>query len=75
MLRHVCAMLSLEQIRKIDPALADIPDAELEQIRDAYYAAAQLAFDVRAERKSGSKNPVRLLTETIVKSWIEVGKI
>ena len=53
-------MLSLAKMRKIDPSLKDVPDAELEQIRDALSQYAQLAFEVYWTKKSGSKCPVGL---------------
>lgn len=58
---NAAAMLTLEQMIKIDPELGKLPKPELEAIRDALYEHAQLAFDVYWEKKRGSKNPVRLL--------------
>ena len=54
-------MLSVEQMRKVDPELASLSDSELEALRSDLYETAQLAFDVWWTEKSGSKNPVRLL--------------
>ena len=57
-------MLTLEQCRKLDPALADIPDAELLIIRDQLYELSQLAFeDWRAEKQS-SKYPTGVLPQS-----------
>ncbi len=56
-------MLSVEQIKKIDPSLADMSESELEKLREALYEVGQLAFDVWWHRKCGSKNPVRAFTD------------
>lgn len=51
-------MLSVEELKKIDPDLAGLTDAELEEVRAELYAVGQLAFDVWWTEESGSKNPV-----------------
>jgi len=56
-------VISLEDLRKIDPELNDLTDEELEQIRAELYQLGQLAFDVWWLEKDGSKNPVGSLTE------------
>lgn len=38
-------MLTLEECRKIDPRLNDLPDEEAERIIDDLYSLAQLALD------------------------------
>lgn len=38
-------MLTLEQLRKIDPDLKDCPDEELIKIRSALYELGNFAFD------------------------------
>ena len=38
-------MLTLEQCRRIDPDLANLPDEELLALRDKLYAVANTAFD------------------------------
>ncbi len=54
---NVC-VITVEQMKKIDPDLADMSEIELEELRDALYESAQLAFDVYWAKKNGSKNPV-----------------
>jgi hypothetical protein len=54
-------MLSIDQMLKIDPDLADLSDAELEELRGSLYESAQLAFEIYWAKKHGSKNPVGLL--------------
>lgn len=49
-------MLTLDQIRKLDPSLADVPDEELLVIRDCLYSTARIAFDTWQEQE-GSKIP------------------
>jgi len=44
-------------MRKIDPQLETLSDAEVEELRASFYEIAQLTFDVWWE-KNGSKNPV-----------------
>jgi hypothetical protein len=51
-------MLTPAQMRKIDPELAKLSDAELEGIRATLYEMADLAFDVWWQEKGGSKSPV-----------------
>lgn len=51
-------MLSVEQMLKIDPELADLSEADLIELQSSLYETAQLAFDVYWTRKHGSKNPV-----------------
>ena len=52
-------MLSLDQLRKIDPKFSGASDRQLEPLRQALYAMAQLAYEAR-HSKSGSKIPVGL---------------
>ncbi len=51
-------MLTLEQCRKLDPTLDDIPDDELLIIRDKLYELSTLAFEDWWEEKKGSKIPL-----------------
>jgi hypothetical protein len=55
-------MLTLEQLRRTDPELRDLPESELVEIRAALYESAQLAFEVYWSRKDGSKYPTGSLT-------------
>lgn len=53
-------MFSLEQIRKIDPALDDIPDDQLLKIRDDLYGLAELGLeDYFREKKLGKTGLVK----------------
>ena len=53
-------MISLEELRKIDPSLEKIPDDELIRIRHSLYALGQLSIETFMERKTGSKYPIRV---------------
>jgi len=53
-------MISLEELRRIDPTLEKISDDELIIIRNYLYAQGQLAFECWLEKQSGSKYPVRV---------------
>lgn len=51
-------MLTLEQCRRIDPDLANLPDEELLALRDKLYAVANVALDSLGPSrslKSGSR--------------------
>ncbi len=47
-------MLSLDQMRKLDPMLADISDEELLKIRDTLYGLAHIALDAWQDREETS---------------------
>lgn len=51
------SMLSIAQLRKIDPSKKNLSDEQLEEIRHAMYEMVQLAYDVWQGDKKGSKNP------------------
>lgn len=53
-------MLSIEQCRKIEPALAGLPDEEVLAILTDFTALAQLAFDARIVENGGSGLPAKL---------------
>lgn len=58
-------MLSLEELRKLEPALKTMNDDEVYEVRAKLYALAYLAFDVwqkQQQEKSVSKNPQRDVT-------------
>jgi hypothetical protein len=59
-------MLSLQELKKIDPAFEDLSDPQLRRLRAKLYALGELAFDFWADnnpaRKSVSKNPVGVVT-------------
>lgn len=49
-------MLTLEQCRRIDPDLANLPDEELLAFRDKLYAVANVALDSLGRHEAS--NPV-----------------
>lgn len=53
-------MISLNELRKIDPRLEKIPDEELIKIRHSLYSLGQLALEAFIEQKTGSKLPLRV---------------
>ncbi len=55
-------MLTLEQCRRIDPDLANLPDEELLALRDKLYAVANVALDSlgRHEASNPAHTPVLL---------------
>jgi hypothetical protein len=53
-------LLSIEQLRRADPALQSLSDEKVEALRDALYDTAQIAFEAWWEEKGGSNNPVGL---------------
>ena len=57
-------MLTLEQCRKLDPTLYDVPDAELLIIRDKLYELSTLAFEDWWAEKQGSKYPTGALPQS-----------
>jgi hypothetical protein len=54
-------MLSLEELKEIDPDL-NLTDKELEEIREKLYELGQLAFEVWLEERQGGfpNGPVRV---------------
>ena len=50
-------MISLQELRKIDPALQKYSDEELLKIRALLYSAGQLAIESYVANISGSKYP------------------
>ena len=51
-------MISIEELRKIDPEMENLSDEELTKVREMLYSLGQLAFDSWLEDNDGSKNPV-----------------
>ena len=51
-------MISLDELKKIEPALVNKSNEELTVIRNLLYGQAQLAFGCFLEDKSGSNNPL-----------------
>jgi len=50
-------MLTLEQLRQIDPKLNDVSDEELIRVRKALYTLGEIIFDYWTIKKRGSKCP------------------
>jgi len=67
-------MLTLEKIRKIDPSLASLSDAEVLEIRDQLYELGQLAFSIWWVKKNGSKDPIRSLDNPPISGIVKTCK-
>lgn len=63
-------MLSATQVRKIDPALKDLTDKELDDLAASLYETAQLAFDVWWMQREGSKYPVSSLPSSEIEGTV-----
>ena len=48
-------MLSLEEIRKVEPKLKDLPDEKVAEIRDSLYQLAELALDSYIDEQTKEK--------------------
>ncbi len=48
-------MLSIEELKKIDPSLKELSDEEVAIVRARLYEMVQLSFDSWWEDKNGSK--------------------
>ena len=57
-------MITIEELKKLEPALVDKSDEEITVIRNLLYQGANLALENFFEDKSGSKNPVGSLTSS-----------
>jgi hypothetical protein len=57
-------MIDIQELRKLEPTLAEKTDEEITAIRNLLYQAANLALENFFEDKNGSKNPVGLLTSS-----------
>jgi hypothetical protein len=67
-------MLSIEQLKKIDPNLTHLSDEEILETRNALYELGGLMFDDWLENGDGSKYPVRFLQRLKESDNIEVCK-
>jgi hypothetical protein len=47
--------LSIERLRDVDPKLRDLPDAEVEKIRDQMDDLAHFLFDLWLKKKNENK--------------------
>lgn len=63
-------MISLNDIRTLEPALQGLDDKALQDIRVQLYALAQLALDVYADTQAVSKNPPGTVTSELSNSKI-----
>ena len=50
-------MLSVEQLRKIDPDLAHLSDDEVLRVRNTFYELGQIMYEDWEAQRGGSKNP------------------
>lgn len=55
-------MLTVDQARKIEPALEKLSDEQVLDIINDMYGLSQLAFEKWTIEKNGSKNPTRVLS-------------
>lgn len=62
-------MITLKQLRQIDPELEHLTDVELEVVRAELYDLANIAFDLCQVQK-GSKNPRGLLSDEVIKDIV-----
>lgn len=53
-------MISIEDMRNIDPRFREVTDEELIKIKHSLYILGQLALESYIESKTGSKNPLRV---------------
>ena len=53
-------MISIEELKRIDPKLQGKSDKEILEIRNLLYGLAKLSLETYFEEKSGSKLPVRV---------------
>jgi hypothetical protein len=54
-------MLTLEELRQIDPKLKELSDKELIKVRAALYKLGQIIFDDWLSENYGSKYPIGVL--------------
>jgi len=55
-------MLSVQQLKILEPQLQNLSDKEVEKARLLYYQVIELAFDKFISQKNVSKSQLRLLT-------------
>jgi hypothetical protein len=67
-------MLTIRQLKKIDPDLAHLPDDEILEIRNTFYDLGQLIFDDWLENGPVSKYPVGVLQRLKGSNKIDVCK-
>jgi hypothetical protein len=67
-------MLSIDQLKKLDPKLAHLSDDEILEIRNSLYDLGGLVFDDWLENGEGSKYPVRFLQRLQESNKIEICK-
>ena len=57
-------MLSVEQLRKIDPDLAHLSDDEVLRVRNTFYELGQIMYEDWEAQRGGSKNPFGVLQDS-----------
>ena len=57
-------MLSVEQLRKIDPELKHLSDDEVLQVCNTFYALGQIMYEDWEAQRGGSKNPFGVLQDS-----------
>ena len=57
-------MITIEELKKLEPELVDKSDEEVTIIRNLLYQAANIALENFIEDKSGSKYPAGSLTSS-----------
>jgi hypothetical protein len=67
-------MLTIQQLRKIDPGLSNLSDKEIIEIRSSFYELGNLIFDDWLENGGGSKYPVRLVAKLKESNKMEICK-
>lgn len=65
-------MISLDELRHLEPTLADMNDEDLSEIRTELYALGQLAFDVWQREQTGSNYPQGVVTPDPSNSTIDI---
>ncbi len=65
-------MISLEQLKEIDPNLAHLSDDEIIEVRASFYDLGTLIFDDWLENGEGSKYPSGVLQRLKEQTKIDV---
>lgn len=65
-------MISLDELRRLEPTLRDASKDTLMEIRAQLYALGELAFDVWQREKTGSNYPQGVVTPEQLNSTIDI---
>lgn len=65
-------MISLEELRRLEPTLRDVSEDTLMEIRSQLYALGELAFDVWQRVQTGSNYPQGVVTLDQSNSTIDI---